>query len=271
MGNKPAIAIIQARMSSSRLPGKVMLPLAGEPVINHIVERAKLCKNVGDVIVATSKEKSDDPLADYCIENNIECYRGDLTNVLSRFVDILKLYDYDYYVRITGDCPLIYPPFIDAQIQAIQKFDGDMLWLAKESSVLEGQGVHSTRSLFKVFDNTTDPNDSEHVGSVFFINNPDQFRIVEMKIPDRFYEFDFRLTLDEKNDFKLLSAIYKNLWTSAPLELLEVLLWLNNNPEIASINRSVKHKYLNRDLRQKKRKHWLPVPKVGFYRWESST
>jgi len=270
LAKKPAIAIIQARMSSSRLPGKVMLPLAEKPVIGHIVERTRLCKNVGDVIVATSKEKSDDPLADYCIENNIECYRGDLTNVLSRFVDILKLYNYDYCVRITGDCPLIHPPLIDAQIQALRKFDGDLLWSAKESSVLEGQGVHSTRSLFKVFNNTTDPNDLEHVGSVFFINHPDQFRIVEMKIPDIFYKYDFRLTLDEKNDFILLSAIYENVWKSTPLELLEVLLWLDNNPEIASINRSVKHKQLNRDLREKKRKHWLSVPKAGFYRWKSA-
>tara|TARA_B100000315_G_C14514591_1_gene558574 strand:- start:586 stop:1359 length:774 start_codon:yes stop_codon:yes gene_type:complete len=255
-------------MTSSRLPGKVMLPLADKPVIDHIVEGARLCKNVDDVIVATSKEKSDDPLADYCIENNIECYRGDLDNVLSRFVNILKSYNFDYFVRITGDCPLIYPPFIDAQIKAIKKFDGDLLWSEKESSVLEGQGVHSTRSLFKVFNNTTDQNDFEHVGSVFFISHPDQFKIVEMKIPGIFYEYDFRLTLDEKNDYKLLSTIYENLWKSKPLELLEVLLWLDNNPEIARINRTVKHKQLNRDIQEKKRKHWLSVPKIGFYRWE---
>ena len=119
MKDKPAIAIIQARMSSTRLPGKVLLPLAGKPVIHHIVDRAKSCENIGKVVVATSVENSDNPLVEYCKKNNIEYYRGNLNNVLSRFIAILNLNNYDYCVRITGDCPLIHPPFIDSQILAL--------------------------------------------------------------------------------------------------------------------------------------------------------
>lgn len=106
---KAAIAIIQARMSSSRLPGKVLKPLAGKAMIWHIYQRAKMCQLVDKVIVATSTEKSDDLLSVFCKENNLNVYRGDLNNVLSRFVEILEKDQYPYFVRITGDCPLICP------------------------------------------------------------------------------------------------------------------------------------------------------------------
>ena len=161
MDSKPAIAIVQARMSSSRLPGKVLLPLANKPIIAHIVERVRLCKYVDRVIVATSKEKSDNVLSDYCLENNIDCYRGSLNNVLSRYADILQSVNYDYCVRITGDCPLIHPPFIDAQIEALKKFNGDLLWASRQSSVLEGQGVISSRAIFTVNMKSNDPDDLE--------------------------------------------------------------------------------------------------------------
>ena len=201
MENKPAIAIIQARMSSTRLPGKVLLPLAGKPVIHHIVDRAKSCVNVGKVIVATSEENSDDPLVEYCLENNIEYYRGSLNNVLSRFISILKLNNYDYCVRITGDCPLIYPPFIDAQIDALNKYSGDLTWMRSQCSVLEGQGVISSKALNYISDKSKDPDDLEHVGSKYRLNHSQEFEFVELIIPDEYYKFNYRLTVDEKIDY----------------------------------------------------------------------
>ena len=150
--DKSAIAIIQARMSSNRLPGKVLLPLAGKPMIRHIVDRAKSCNNVSKVIVATSLEESDNPLANYCENNSIEYFRGSLNNVLSRFTEILNKHKYSYCVRITGDCPLIHPPFIDAQIEALQKFSGDLIWGKGQSTVLDGQGVKSRKALLHVAD-----------------------------------------------------------------------------------------------------------------------
>lgn len=99
------IAIIQARMSSTRLPGKVMLPLAGSPVIWHVYNRAQKCKYVDEVIVATSIDKSDDELVDFLKANNMNFYRGSLDNVLKRFMDIVYEKKPQYVVRITADCP----------------------------------------------------------------------------------------------------------------------------------------------------------------------
>ena len=113
------IAIIQARMSSSRLPGKVLFDLAGKPIIWHIVNRLKECKNVNHIVVATSNLSSDDDLVNYCKNNKIDYYRGSLNNVLSRFTELLDIYKSNYFVRVTGDCPLISPIYIDNQIYAL--------------------------------------------------------------------------------------------------------------------------------------------------------
>ena len=93
-----AIAIIQARMSSSRLPGKVMMPLAGRPMIWHIVQRARAYELVSEVVVAISSEPSDDALADVCTKSSINCHRGSLNNVFSRYLDILDTGLHDYCV-----------------------------------------------------------------------------------------------------------------------------------------------------------------------------
>ena len=91
-----AIAIIQARMSSTRLPGKVLLPLAEKPMIQQIVDRVKSCHNVSKVVVATSLEESDNPLANYCENNSIEYFRGSLSNVLNRYTTILTKFKFKY-------------------------------------------------------------------------------------------------------------------------------------------------------------------------------
>ena len=263
---KLAIAIIQARMSSSRLPGKVLKPLAGKAMIWHIYQRALKCKLVDKVIIATSTEKSDDPLAVFCEENSLNVYRGDLNNVLSRFLEILEKYPHPYFVRITGDCPLICPAFIDQQIMALNKFDGDMTWSERSYSSLEGQGVHSTRSLFYINEKTTDLEDLEHVGSKYFTENPTEFRIVEMDILEDLCVNKYRLTVDEENDYRLIKILYDNLYNSEPIDLLDALKWLGNHPDVADVNKNVFHKRLNVEL-EEKRTLWAEIPKAGIYRW----
>jgi spore coat polysaccharide biosynthesis protein SpsF len=265
MKDKPAIAIIQARMSSARLPGKVLLPLAGKPVIHHIVERAQSCYNVGKVIVATSHEKSDDPLKEYCLDNHIECYRGSLNNVLSRFVNILNKHNYTYCVRITGDCPLIHPPFIDAQIEALYQIDGDLIWTKKQSEVLEGQGVLSTKAIFKAYSESTDSDDLEHVGSKYFLSNAQGCNFVKLKIPEKYYNYHYRLTLDEKKDFEFLKYIYNQDWETQPISLNEILDWLEGLDSNQIKNRHVQHTQINKQL-NKKRKIFKPNI-IGSFSW----
>ncbi len=263
---KIAIAIIQARMSSSRLPGKVLKPLAGKAMIWHIYQRALKCQLVDKVIIATSTEKSDDPLAVFCEKNNLNVFRGDLNNVLSRFLEILEKAPYPYFVRITGDCPLICPAFIDQQIMALYKFDGDVTWSERSCASLEGQGVHSLRSLFYINDKSIDPEDLEHVGSKYVAENPTEFRMVEMDIPEDLCVNKFRLTVDEENDYRLIKTLYDNLYSSEPIDLLDALIWLDSHPDVADVNKSVVHKRLNIEL-EEKRRLLTEMPKAGVYRW----
>jgi len=252
-------------MSSTRLPGKVLKLLARKPLIWHIYQRALQCKLVDKVIVATSLDKSDDLLADYCAENNLNVFRGSLNNVLSRFINILNIYPNKYYVRITGDCPLIFPRFIDEQIRILNDFNGDLIWSKDEVTVFEGQGVHSVKSLRYIAEKSNDPKDLEHVGNVYIANHPEQFKIVEVSFPGKYLQYKYRLTVDEEEDYQLMKIIYDNFKNSLPVDFMNAINWLIKNDDVVEINKTVRHKQLNIDLVDK-RKQWASLNKAGFAR-----
>jgi spore coat polysaccharide biosynthesis protein SpsF len=268
--NKETIAIIQARMSSSRLPGKTLKPLAGQPMIWHIYNRVQHCKLVDKIIVATSDHPSDDTLADYCEKKGIRIYRGSLDNVLSRYLAVLNKEKSSYYVRITGDCPLIHPPMIDNQIKALTAFNADAVWCPNPGSAFEGQGVHSARSLFHIAEHSDSLDDQEHVGSLYLANNPGKFRIVEMSLPEELIVEHIRLTIDEEDDYAMLSKLYEKLWPSKKwIELRAALAWLTKRQDIASLNKNIIHKKLNIELQEKK-KSWVEISKVGNWKYDST-
>lgn len=260
-----AIAIIQARMSSTRLPGKVLKPLSGKPMIWHIVQRARICQLVDRVVVATSVESSDDPLAMYCTQSGIECFRGSLSNVLSRYLDVLDQHPYPYFVRITGDCPLIDPGFIDCQIQALMVYDADMIRINAPSTLLEGQGVHSSRSLRWVSDHSDSADDLEHVGSRTFAERADAFRIVGLKIPSLFQNTRWRLTVDELMDYQMIEKIYDALYDGNPIPLQTVIRYLEEHSEVAILNKSIQHSKINQALAAQRAANQPDL--VGSFNW----
>ena len=243
-----AIAIIQARCSSTRLPGKVLKPLAGKPMIWHIAKRAESCEHVDQVVVATSTQSSDDPLAKFCEQAGLWCFRGSLSNVLSRYLSVLEQVPHAYVVRVTGDCPLIHPPFIDRQIELLHRHDSDMLRLDQPSSLLEGQGVHSTRSLRQVAERSTHPDDLEHVGSRYLCENPGLFRTVELQIPQKLSGNQWRLTVDEEADYALMAKLYGHLYQGKPIPLDEATAFLESHPELAAVNQNIQHSPINQEL-----------------------
>ena len=115
------VAIIQARMSSKRLPGKVLLPLCGYPVIEHVVRRVKECKKINTIVVATSKSKADWPIVNWCKKNKINFFQGSLNDVLDRYYKASILFKADIIVRVTGDCPVIDPKILDEVIIRFKK------------------------------------------------------------------------------------------------------------------------------------------------------
>jgi len=116
--NYRVVAIVQARMSSSRLPGKVLLPIGEQPMLVHVVERARRSFLVREVVVATTTDPSDDPIEQLCIERGYACARGSLHDVLDRYYQAARAFQADVIVRITADCPLIDPQVIDRTLQA---------------------------------------------------------------------------------------------------------------------------------------------------------
>lgn len=257
--NKLAIAIIQARSSSSRLPGKVLKPLAGKPMIWHIVERARACRLVGKVVVATSTEPSDDELAEFCRDKQIDCFRGSLTNVLSRYVEVLRLDPHEYVVRITGDCPLIHPPFIDRQIEVLAENDADMVWVRPSSSLLEGQGVHSSRSIREVAWRSNHHDDLEHVGARLFSESPEVFRNVGLEIPAGLGGRRWRITVDEEEDYMLMKDVYEALYKGFPIRLQDAVNFLKANPSIAIRNSKIKESAVNRDISVRRAQSIVPL------------
>ncbi len=115
---KHTIAIIQARMSSSRLPGKVLLEITGKPMLNRVIERVCRAETIDQVIVATTDDSSDNPIAELCKKSGYPCYRGSMHDVLDRYYQTARQYDPDLIVRITADCPLIDPQVIDRAVLA---------------------------------------------------------------------------------------------------------------------------------------------------------
>ena len=260
---KPAIAIIQARCSSKRLPNKVLKPLSGKPMIWHIVQRAKACVSVEDVIVATSKEESDNKLYKFCIDNGIKVYRGSLNNVLDRFVKILRKHGSDYFVRITGDCPLIHPPFIDKQVEALKRYNADFIKICGPSPTLDGQGVRSVKSLFDVASKTNHKDDLEHVGSRYLTENIQEYRVVKFIMPDDL-KSAYKVSVDQPEDYRLMSILYNELFHEKPIELFDALNWLDKNPELAKINNCVKESKINIELQKQGTK---PVDFCGTVHW----
>jgi spore coat polysaccharide biosynthesis protein SpsF len=115
--NKKVVAIVQARMNSSRLPGKVLMPILGRPMLDIQMQRLLPSKEIDDILIATSDQDSDNPLASFCCQNGYSFYRGELNDVLDRYVQTADETDADIIVRITGDCPLVHHGYVDAMIR----------------------------------------------------------------------------------------------------------------------------------------------------------
>ena len=158
------VAIVQARMNSSRLPGKVMMQLVNKPVLEHVVERLSYCKLIEKIVVATSNESSDDQVKDYCVNNKIDFYRGSLVDVLDRYYHAAKIYNAKAILRITCDCPVIDPVVVDAVITGYLSGEYDSYGLGGKFPDGLDCTVYSFSSLEKAWQEARLKSEREHVG-----------------------------------------------------------------------------------------------------------
>lgn len=247
---KQNIAIIQARMGSTRLPGKTMLPLKGKHVLERVVERLEKTENIDKIIVATSKEKQDDVI-EKIVGEDLQIYRGSEKNVQKRFYEAAKNKNADILVRVTADCPLISPRFLDRLIEAVSKKNVDYSAAAINRTFPRGVTAEAftAESFETVYNESDEPRHREHVTS-YYRENPEKFRIYNIESDDVFSDpkmidrTDLRLTLDTAEDYKLIKRIYEEIEFEDILELNEVIEYIDKN-ELSEINRDIEQKEVN--------------------------
>jgi spore coat polysaccharide biosynthesis protein SpsF (cytidylyltransferase family) len=233
-------AVIQARMTSSRLPGKVMKVLSNELVIEHVINRLKRCSKISQIIVATSIDASDTILVDWCQVNQIECYRGSLNDVLARYYEVAKIYNLHSIVRITADCPLIDPEIVDEVVTNFMNGDYDFYALAGDFPDGLDCSVFSMSALQKSYEEAAKLSEREHIGA-YIENNPSTFKIGGLHKFKGQGLGGHRWTLDEPLDFKFLSIVCKALENKNKYFLSkDIITFLKDNPDIMKINSIIK-------------------------------
>jgi len=202
-------AILEARMGSSRLPGKTLKNLNGTPLINRVIDRIKCSKKINKVVLATTHSPKDDILAEYVKGINIDVFRGSEDNVLERVVLAAEKYSIDHIVELHGDNPLLDPEIIDLAIEHYELKNCDYISNTIKKSFPMGLRVqvYPTNLLREIYDTIDDPAVNEHV-SLYFYENPDIYHIENLNAPSEINRPEIRLTVDTKEDFQFVSNIF---------------------------------------------------------------
>lgn len=230
------LAILQARVSSTRLPGKVLKPILGMPMIFRQIERIKYAKKIDKLIVATSTDQSDDKLAMVCQEFGVECFRGSLNDVLDRFYQAAQKYKPEHVVRLTGDCPLADPQIIDKVIEYHLQGKYDYTSNTVEPTYPDGLDaeIMTYSCLQQAWAKAQKQSEREHV-TLFIYNNKQMFSLGSVK--NNIDLSQLRWTVDEAEDFILVEQIYQELYSESSLFLTnEILSLLENNQKLKKIN-----------------------------------
>ncbi|MEK4076516.1 glycosyltransferase family protein [Paenibacillus sp. FSL M7-0656] len=236
-------AIIQARLGSSRLPAKVMKTLEDKSVLGHVITRVRAIPLVNNVVVATTNAIEDEEICKEAKRYKVDCYKGSINNVLKRYYEAAKLSNADVIVRITSDCPLIDPNISNKVIKYFINSHIDYLSSGLSNTFPRGLDteVFTFQALEKAHEESTKEYELEHV-TPYIYENPDLFRIRVYSNEQNFSHY--RLTLDTIEDWKLISEIYKKLYTGRVFGLDDTIHLLQSHPELALINSQVKQKEL---------------------------
>lgn len=238
------VVIIQARMASTRLPGKSLAQVLGRPLLYYVTERLKHLTHPVKVVVATSEEESDDPIEAWCRDHHILCFRGSHEDVLDRYVKAARRFSADVIVRITGDCPLIDPNVVD---QAIGQFlehypDYDYLSNTVQRTFPRGLDVEVFKrsALEKAHEEAFHTEEREHV-TPYIWRQPEVFSLGTL-----YYKEDLsphRWTVDTEEDFALITKLLEAAWPKNPaFAFQELLPLIEAHPEWEAINAHVKQK-----------------------------
>ena len=199
-------AIVQARMSSQRFPGKVLHRIAGKPMLQYLLERLNRSDCLDAIVVATSTNKSDAPIADFCQERGVACYQGSLLNVASRFNEILDLYGFDGFVRISGDSPLLDQRLIERALEIFLQNDFDLVTNVLKRTYPKGQSIELLRreTFQAAYKQMAEDLEFEHV-TKYFYKNQNHFKIFNFESGYHYGKIQF--SVDTPQDMERVATI----------------------------------------------------------------
>jgi spore coat polysaccharide biosynthesis protein SpsF len=236
------ITLVQARTSSTRLPGKVLMPLCGKPLLLRMVERLRQAKLAGRIVVVTTNDTSDDSIVDLCNSQGIDVFRGDMNNLLDRHYQAAKAYDAEIVLKIPSDCPLIDPAIVDFVIDYYLQNSGKFDYVSNLHPATYPDGndveVMSFKSLEMAWKNATRKLELEHT-TPYLWENPDQFSIGNVVWPSgKDYSMSHRWTIDYPEDYQFIKTVYDELYPKNPIFSMGEIIDLvdNKKPEIHQIN-----------------------------------
>lgn len=238
------LATIEARMTSSRLPGKVLAEIAGRPALTLMIERLRRVPSLDGIVIATTVNATDDPIVDLAGRLGVGCFRGSEEDVLLRVLGAAEAHFIDVIVETTGDCPLIDPAVVERTIQAYRASGIDYVSNVLRRSYPIGMDtqVFARSVLADVASRTSDPFDHEHV-SVFIYRHPELYSLLNVAAPARQNDPALRLTLDTPEDLRLLRAVADIVGPAGDLDAIISLL--RDKPSLRDFNNHVVHRHVS--------------------------
>ena len=235
------VAIIQTRMGSTRLPGKVLMDLGGDTVLSRVVRRVRRAKVVQDVLVATTTFPSDSAIVEECNRLGVPSFRGSEADVLDRYYRAAQACAADAVVRVTSDCPVIDPELVDSTVAVFLGQHADYASNVSPRRYPRGLDteVFSMTALERAWRDSSEPHQREHV-TPYFSEHPELFRLASS--PGTSDYSQYRWTLDTSDDLALLRAIYEAFENKPDFGWRDVLALMQRRPELADLNSGVVQK-----------------------------
>ena len=233
-------AILQARMKSSRLPGKVLMPAVGRPILSLNVERLRRARTLGTVVVATSTDAEDDAIEEVCRAEGIEVFRGSEEDVLDRIYQCVRAYGWPVVAKFTADNPLIDPAVIDHVVNVFLADPDRYDYVSNNHPPTwqDGQEVEviRTAALEEAWHRGTEPFQREHV-TPYIWDQPERFRLANVARNDDRWYHHYRWTLDYPEDYEFVRVVYERLYPSRPdFDTADLMALVDRDPSVHNIN-----------------------------------
>jgi spore coat polysaccharide biosynthesis protein SpsF len=240
------LVVVSARMASSRCPGKALAPLAGRPLLEVLLERMASVRGVDGVVLATSDKEENDALADLARRAGFEAFRGEEDDVLWRHVDCARAFDADHVVRVTGDNPLTDVETTEALVALHGHTGADYTYVPGDALLMGILSEVISRDALERSWEKGEPRHRSELVTLYIKEHPREFAIATAELPPGLYRPDYRLTVDEPDDVRLMQEVFARL--GAPGHLVttrEAVELLDAHPELARINAHLRHKAAN--------------------------